>query len=552
MPPSVLITGAGPTGLILALILLKNGLSVRIINKELSHRTGSRGVGIQPRTLELYDILDILPGIRDGGEPLFTQEKKFSVFKYKPGEREPASMMPANWVKPSPDTPHTVGFNVSQDRHEEILREYLRELSCTVEIGCELRAFEQSPDRVVAHLIKTDADGQQQEEHTAFDWLVGTDGAHSVVRKQLGLSFLGETRTEQNMALGDIVVEGLDNRYWHMWNVQPKLLVLRSNHSASQLFTYVYTGRPDEKTLTREEFIEEFYALTGRRDVTFGDAPWASNYRPSMRMVDRMRDGRVLIAGDAAHCHSPSGAQGLNSSVQDAANLGWKLALVHKGLAPATLLDTYSEERVRVIARTLQLTTKLHDKTWVAPPVGAAADDSKFKRSNDLSMLGVNYSGSSIVLEEEGVAAAAESDPYAKAEGERVQAAYRAPDAPGLVQVGSDNDAPTRLFAVFRASVHTVLIFGGDVAARAPVADVLGKLPKDTMHPVVVLPQGNTSAEGASSFATVLEDQAGHAYRGYRLDAGELTVVIVRPDGVVGAVVSGADGVKAYFQKILM
>ncbi|KAJ7637696.1 FAD binding domain-containing protein [Mycena polygramma] len=551
MSPSVLITGAGPTGLILALILLKNSLSVRIINKELSHRTGSRGVGIQPRTLELYDILDILPGIRDGGEPLFTQEKKFSVFKYNPGDTEPASMMPANWVKPTPDTPHTVGLNVSQDRHEEILREYLQELSCTVELGCELRAFEQSPHHVVAHIIKTDADGQQQEEHTEFDWLIGTDGAHSVVRKQLGLSFLGETRTEQNMALGDIVVEGLDNRYWHMWNVPPKLLVLRSNHSASQVFTYVYTGRPDEKTLTREEFIEEFYALTGRRDVTFGDATWASNYRPSMRMVDRMREGRVLIAGDAAHCHSPSGAQGLNSSVQDAANLGWKLALVHKGLAPATLLDTYSEERIRVIAQMLQLTTKLHDKTWIAPPAGAAADDSKFKRSSDLSMLGVNYRGSSIVLEEEGDAAV-ESNAYAKAEGGRVEAAYRAPDAPGLVHMGSDNDAPTRLFAIFRASVHTVLIFGGDAAARAPVADVLGKLHKDMVHSVVVLTQGKTSAEDASSFVTVLEDQAGHAYRGYGLDAGELTVVIVRPDGVVGAVVSGAEGVKAYFRKIFV
>jgi 2-polyprenyl-6-methoxyphenol hydroxylase-like FAD-dependent oxidoreductase len=121
-----------------------------------------------------------------------------------------------------------------------MLREYLAERSCTVELGCELRGFEQFPDHVVAHLITTDSDGQQQEEHATFDWLVGADGAHSVVRKQLGLSFLGETRTEQNMALGDIVIEGLDNRvsctsyfqhashlssnqHWHMWNVPPKL-----------------------------------------------------------------------------------------------------------------------------------------------------------------------------------------------------------------------------------------------------------------------------------------------------------------------------------------
>ncbi|KAF7356768.1 FAD-binding-3 domain-containing protein [Mycena venus] len=536
MGPSVLIAGAGPSGLVLALILLQNGVSVRIINNELKHRIGSRGAGIQARTLELYEILGIFPDIRKAGEPVKSEGKPFSMAVYNPGKTEPTKLLPSNYVAPTPDTPHTYGLTLSQERHEEILREYLKDLSCTVELGCELRDFEQFTDHVVAHLVKTDADGQQQEERTKFDWLVGTDGAHSMVRKQLGLSFLGETRTEQNMALGDIVIENLDNKIWHTWNVPPKLIMLRANHSTSQVFTYVYTGRAGEKPLTREEFIEEFYALTGRRDLTFGENTWMSNYRPNVRMVDRMRDGRVFIAGDAAHCHTPSGAQGLNSSIQDAVNLGWKLAIVAKGLAPEALLDTYSEERIRVIAHMLQVTTKMHDKTWVHVPGAPADDESRWKRSPDLSMLGVNYCGSSIVLEgKDKGKAAAESNAYATAEGGRVQAAYRAPDAPGLVSV--DDAQMTNLFSVFRATVHTVLVFGGDAAGRALVADVLGRLPKDTV-------------QRWSSFATVLEDRAGHAYGGYGVEAGELTVVVVRPDGVIGAVVFEAEGVEAYFQRI--
>ncbi|KAJ7754153.1 FAD binding domain-containing protein [Mycena maculata] len=546
MAPAVLIVGAGPTGLILALILLRNSVSVRIINKEFNHRIGSRGVGIQARTLELYDILDILPGIRKEGEPVKKEGQLNFMAIYKPGETEPVKLVPANWVQAPPDTPHANGLILSQETHERVLREYLQQLVTTVELATELRSFEQFPDHVVAHLIKTDVDGKQHEERTEFSWLIGTDGAHSIVRKQLKFPFLGETRPEQNMAVGDIVIEGLDNRLLHMWEVPPNLLVLRWNHSSSQLFSYAYTGRADEKTLTREEFIEEFHALTGRRDLTFGEAAWMSSYRPNIRMVDRMRDGRVFIAGDAAHCHSPAGAQGLNSSIQDAANLGWKLALVEKSLSPTTLLDTYDEERLRVIAQMLQLTTKLHDKTW------ANGTFARFQRPSELSMLGVNYAGSSIVLEAAG-AGGAESDAYTTAEGGRVQAAYRAPDAPGLVRVGPA-DAPTRLFDIFCASAHSVLVFGGDAAEYASVADVLARLPKGSTQLVVLLPHGAMSGGNSevSTGAMVLEDRAGHAYRGYGLDADELTIVVVRPDGVVGAVISAADSVETYFRKIFV
>ncbi|KAF7324332.1 FAD-binding-3 domain-containing protein [Mycena sanguinolenta] len=538
---SVLIAGAGPAGLVLALILLKNGVSVRIIDKEMNHRIGSRGSGIQPRTLELYHILGILPNILEAGEGVGL------LAKYVRGETKPMGTFPlSEHIEPTPDTPHPNGHIVTQDAHEEVLRAYLRDLGCAVELGSQLLSFEQFPDSVVARIVKTDTDGNQVEEDTRFDWLVGTDGARSIVRKQLDLSFLGETQSE-HVALGDIVVEGVDPKLWHMWNEPPKLLVLRPSGSNSKVFMLVFIDRSKawaDKTLTREELIEEFYAMTDRRDVTFGPATWLSNYRPNMRMVDQMRVGRVFIAGDAAHCHSPAGGQGLNSSVQDVINLGWKLALVQKGLAPETLLDTYSEERLRVIAQMLQLTTDLHEKTFR----GDGKNHDVWFRGGDVQMLGVNYCGSSIV-QEDGAVRGAGATAYSKSSAGRVQAAYRAPDAPGLVRVraGSD-DTPTRLFDVFSVDVHTVLVFGGNEITHV---EVLGRLPKETVRAVLLLPQGQTTTDGASS-ALVLEDRAGHAYAGYGMRVDELSVVIVRPDGVIGAVSPTAEGVERYFQKILI
>ncbi|KAJ7093880.1 FAD binding domain-containing protein [Mycena belliarum] len=544
--PSVLIAGAGPSGLILALVLLQNGVSVRIIEKESKHRIGSRGSGVQPRTLELYDILGILPSI----EKESTQLVKLAT--YVQGELEPSSILEiSERVEPTPSLPHANALIISQDRHEEILRDHLQKFACPVELSTELHSFEQFPDHVVANITQTNADGKQVTESTKFDWLVGTDGAHSVVRKQLGLSFLGETQ-EHIIALGDIVVEeGVDPKFWHIWNLPGKLLALRSGGPTEKSFMLAYSGRPEdvaEKPLTREEFIEDFHKLTGRHDVKFGAATWMSNWRPNMRMVDTMRSGRVFIAGDAAHCHSPTGGQGLNSSVQDAANLGWKLALVQKGLAPATLLDTYSEERLRVIAQMLKLTTELYSKTVGNIASHEPADTSGWKRGEDLGMLGVNYCGSSILIEEGAVASASA---YSKTSGNRVQAAYRAPDAPGLVRAGT-GDASTALFAVFSVSVHTVLLFGGDAASRAPLVGVLARLPADAVRAVLIVPQGQTAGDDAERFSEVFDDREGHAYSGYGLTPGELAVVVVRPDGVVGAVVPGAEGVERYFQKIFV
>ncbi|KAJ7778102.1 FAD binding domain-containing protein [Mycena metata] len=502
--PSILIVGAGPAGLILAIILRQNGIAVRIIDKEKAHRVGSRGFGIQPRTLELYDILGVLPAISKAATPLLP------MARYEHGELEPTSTTRlSEWIDPSPDVPHPNILLLGQDIHEEILRTHLKTLSCSVELGSELLSFEQFPDHVVTHIVKTDSDGNSVEEAMECGWLVGTDGAHSVVRKQLGVSFLGETRTQQQMAVGDIIIEeGLNSSVSRIL-----CMALRPSGANSKQFMFVYTGRPEHvagKAITRDELIEDFYTFTGRRDIKFGPTNWISNYRVLW----------LMSAGDAAHCHSPTGGQGLNSSVQDAANLGWKLALVQKGLAAPALLNTYGEERLRVIARMLELTTNLLDRTFAGLGSDINSDNSGWKRGPDLAMLGVNYCGSSIIQEEEDSDMMARTA-YSKPLVQRVQAAYRAPDASGLIRSGSQ-DTPTTLFSLFSASVHTTLLFGG--------GRVHTRWYGGTLLAVEILPCDHP--DELSDSALVFADREGHAYRGYGVQPGELVIVVVRPDGV--------------------
>lgn len=277
-----------------------------------------------------------------------------------------------------------------------------------------------------------------------------------------------------------------------------------------------------------------------------------------VRLFPHIHTVKLLNAiADAAHCHSPAGGQGLNSSVQDAANLGWKLALVVKGLASPALLDTYAEERLRVIAQMLELTTALYTKTFAGFTAGVDAE--AWTRGREMSMLGVNYYGSSIVREEADAdaagtlgAAGASASAYAQAEGLRVQAAYRAPDASGLVRLGTQDAVTTTLFAVFSAAAHTVLVFGGDASERVGVAALVERFPGGIVRVVEVRAKGQPAGDVGGGSALVLEDREGHAFRGYGVQPGALVVVVVRPDGVVGAVANDAGGVEKYFEKILI
>ncbi|KAJ7580192.1 FAD binding domain-containing protein [Mycena floridula] len=532
---SVLIVGAGPAGLCLALSLVQNSISVRIIDKLQTYRIGRKGMGVQPRTLELHKFLGTLDEVLKKGAPTSL------LWTYDPldGTKivKTTQAIPVDEVTPSCPYPNLLC--IGQDHHEAIFRSRLEALGVFVELSTELVSFEEKPDRVVAHMVSI-RDGEKVAETAEFHWLVGADGASSMVRKQLNLKLLGETRDEGYTITGDIFVEkGLSTEAWHIWgSMQTQLFSLFA--AGSNLFTFnarlVDTEKAKQIT-ERQELIDLFYEITGRRDVEFGELRTISLWKPNIRMVDSFGRGRVFITGDASHVHSPSGGQGLNSGLQDSFNLGWKLALVEKGLAPQSLLDSYNSERIPVIAAMLNKTTLLLDKRAAS----TAKDGSNFSRGKEFKQLGVNYRGSSILVDEFSSGDDV-LDPYgvSMVEGGPLRAGDRAPDAPGLLNI-TESDV-TSLFDTFGTSYHSVLIFSDDIKVQEEILLVLQKYPSEIFRPMAICKErlGQMIA---------FRDTEGHAAKAYNPE-GRSMIVVVRPDGVIGAIVGGLDGLLEYLKRV--
>ncbi|KAL1680317.1 FAD binding domain-containing protein [Schizophyllum commune] len=559
MATSVLIAGAGPTGLTLALALLKNGVTVRIIDKMPEPRVGQKGNGLQPRTLEVFNFLGVLDDVIAGSGTF----KPVRVYKMPGGVEVAKEIHPTTLKDPLPDKPWPNARSMGQDRLEAILARHLEAQSCPVERGVELHSFTQSDDKVSVQLKKADG----SVEHVDVEILVGCDGAHSAVRKGLGLSFLGETMEEDWMIVGDIYVKGLSSGYWHVWggpggapggvSGQDGLFFNLRTTDDPGLFAVVVGGPearersldPLEKPLdTRDGLVEAFYKTTGRTDIEFGELKHASWWRPNIRMVDKFSEGRVFVAGDAAHTHSPAGGQGLNSSVQDGFNLAWKIALVHKKLAPPTLLTTYTAERLPVITTMLQKTTALFSKTLALfkHGAGAAADDAEkeWQRTrSEMEQFGVNYRGSGIALDERNPLADAMPSAYGPGDGV-LRAGDRAPSAP--VKCASDVGMQ-KLFDVLGCEKHTILVFTSKEETVQTVVDAVKSLPEGVADVIVVAPEGQDVGDVC---AKILQDVDGQAAGIYQVDH-EPTIVVIRPDGVIGAIVLEAKGIGRYFANIL-
>jgi 2-polyprenyl-6-methoxyphenol hydroxylase-like FAD-dependent oxidoreductase len=332
---AVLIAGAGPTGLTLALDLARRGIAIRLLEAAATPFVGSRGKGLQPRTLEVFDDLGVIDVILASGGlyPKFrVHAGPFSCHAGSLGSAKP----------PTESVPYPNLWMVPQARTEEILRERLLTFGVVVEFGKSLTAFAQDEHGVQATLSTGDS--------VRADFLVGCDGGHSTVRKVLGLPLLGDALEEKPALLADVEVTGLDRRDWHLWPLAKGGVLGLCPLPGTSLFQF--TARAEAAEIGIAAKIRE---ATGYHA---GTVAWSSIYRPAVRMVDRYRVGRVLLAGDAAHIHPPAGGQGLNTGVQDAYNLGWKLAHVVRG-GPDSLLDTYEAERLPIAAAVLGLSKHL-------------------------------------------------------------------------------------------------------------------------------------------------------------------------------------------------
>jgi len=497
----VLIIGAGPAGLVLGCELGRRGVRFLIAEKDTAPFTGSRGKGLQPRTQEIFEDLGVLPLVREHGglyPPIRANSGGRVVFE---GRMDPLT-------DATPDVPYPNLWMLPQWRTGEILLGRLAELGGEVTYGAELMSLRQDDTGVTAVLRNCGG-----ERVVRAGYVVGADGGHSTVRRALGIGFLGQTHEEQRMIVADVRLTGIGRDYWQVWTADgPQQGAFRlalcplAGTETFQLTAPVAAGElaPD---LTIDGLRRVIDDAAGPGLIKVTDLTWASLYRANIRMAERFADGRVFLAGDAAHVHPPAGGQGLNTGVQDAYNLGWKLAAVQAG-APARLLGSYASERLPVAAGVLGITTELNNK--------AVKQDADAHRRDDpeLRQLNLGYRGSELSRE-------------LRARPGSVRAGDRAPDAPGRDDAGR----ALRLFDLIHGGRTTLLAFGP--SARRLALDLAAAAPR-RLSAVAVLRQAG-QPDG-----TAFVDAEAHARRGYDVpDEGDVLLAI-RPDGYLGLALDAA------------
>ncbi|MGW9211528.1 rifampin monooxygenase [Embleya sp. NPDC055664] len=338
----VIIAGCGPTGAMLAAELRLHDVRVLVLEKETEPVSFVRIVGLHIRSLELMAMRGLLDRLLERGR------------------RRPAGGFFAAIDKPAPrglDSAHAYLLGIPQPVIERLLEEHATRLGAQVRRGCAVAGFEQDDEGVTVEL----ADGERLRSR----YLVGCDGARSTVRKRLGVGFPGEPSRNDTL-MGEMHVGAPQEE------IAAKVSEISRTNRRFRLQPFgegVYSvlvpaagvaDRTEPPTL--EDFRQQLRTIAGT-DFGVHSPRWLSRFGDATRLAERYRVGRVLLAGDAAHIHPPTGGQGLNLGVQDAVNLGWKLAAHIRGRAPETLLDTYHSERHPVAADVLDNTraqTELH------------------------------------------------------------------------------------------------------------------------------------------------------------------------------------------------
>jgi 2-polyprenyl-6-methoxyphenol hydroxylase-like FAD-dependent oxidoreductase len=353
----VLVIGAGPVGLTMAAEAARYGLSTRIIDKAPHASTTSKALVVWSRTLELFDRMGcteafLAAGLRSHGASM----------------RHGSTILGSARLDSIPSA-YNFGLMIPQRDTERLMTAHLGSFGISVEREIELTTFAEAPDHVAATLRH--ADGQLETVETR--WLVGSDGAHSTVRHQLGVAFDGKPQGDE-WFLADVRLEG-DGAppqdevtvYLHHDGL---FVVFPMPGGRSRVVGTV--GKTDPDHPRPDPTLDEVQALADGRTAggfRVTDPEWLSTFRVQERKVAHYARGPIFLTGDAAHIHSPAGGQGMNTGMQDAINLAWKLAMVTKGAAAPSLLDSYSPERSSVGDMVLHNATRLTDMATLSNPV---------------------------------------------------------------------------------------------------------------------------------------------------------------------------------------
>lgn len=507
----VLIAGAGPAGLAAALSLAQAGVVIRIIDTLDKPTNQSRAAIVHARTIEMFERL----GIADDFLAVGVKVHGASIYGPDGGllTRPNMDHLPTHY-------PYMLG--VDQCTTERLLTERLNALGVTVERSVELLDFEQSDSAVTARLRH--ADGSETAEE--FSYLLGADGARSVARHTLGLQLEGET-LDATWITADVKIR---------WDRAPDEAVVYLSLEGIAFIAPMNDGRwrvivnvpkitPAEAGKVTLEGVQTIVNERFGIDAPLYDCVWVSPFSINTRMTPAMHVGRVFLAGDASHVHSPLGGQGMNTGIQDGLNLAWKLALRLKGTASEALLDSYNPERHENAKRLLGKVGPATKMINLRQPVAVEIRNRVIRTLGQLgltagiarifSMLEVAYPDSPVV--EDHRAGWLDHGP---------RAGHRAPDAEGLLYGG---DTPRRLFEIWKGDArHQLLLFSG----QRPNSDQLGELAEfasefaeldDFLHIILLVRDG--CVPGAAV------DSEGIAHEAYGI--GGPACFLVRPDGYI-------------------
>lgn len=518
----VLVVGAGPTGLTLAAELRSRGVSFRIVDRAPDAVHESRALAIQARTLEVLAPLGVSRELVAAGDPatvllMHSTKRTARVRLFEEGLDE---------------TAYAFLLFLSQAETERILLDHLADSGVAVERDVELLRLAQSGSDVTC-TVRT----ARGEAEIRARYVVGCDGAHSAVRHSSGVGFSG-TAFPQTFVIADLEADGLEPGRLHAYIGEPGMMFFFPLGSPATWRLLVMVPRGERVGDPTLESVQAIVGQYTRDPVVLHDPVWLTNFSVQSRRADHFRAGRVLLAGDAAHIHSPAGAQGMNTGIQDAVNLGWKLALVCQGQAAHGLLDSYERERLPVASSVLRMTNRAFRVAtssspflrYARPRVAAAAAPVALRLRvvrkvgfRVISQLSIRYRGSPLSVE---------GHPRLR---RGPHAGDRFPDAPVTV-----DGTPSTLHGSLSPTGFDLLLCG-------PADSWTGRAHVDRWPGVRLT---RLSAAGGPG---VWADPTGQARRRLGLGAVDSAHYLVRPDGYIGYRARGTDlsGLRAYLESVL-